>query len=79
MKKEIIDLIKKHNHKTKNYEFSMESNLKNDINLDSLTIMKILIDLENKFNIIFEPNDFDEIITLGDLVTFIKTKVSKSS
>ena len=72
--KQIIIFIKKHTNKFKNFKITAATKIKDNLNLDSLLIMKIAIDLEDFFKITFNPNDFNNIETLGDLVKLVIAK-----
>jgi len=52
--------------------FLPDDNLK-DIGLNSLSMIRVVVKLENEFNIEFDDEmlSFDQIITLDDLVTYI--------
>ena len=71
---QIIIFVKKHSTKLKKIIVSNKTKIKEDLNLDSLVIMKIVIDIEDYFNITFDPHDFDHIETLGHLVSLVEKK-----
>ncbi len=47
--------------------------LKNDLCLDSLDIVDLMMKLEKKYNIEFDELELSPLLTLGDIVTQIKT------
>jgi acyl carrier protein len=53
----------------------LNSDLFDDLNLDSMKFITIVVSLENKFNInienLTEKADFSKIVTVGDLVNLI--------
>ncbi len=51
-------------------ELSPEQNLKSDIGLDSLSIVTVIVGLEEKFGIMFDDSDLnpDELNTVKDLI-----------
>lgn len=57
-----------------NIEINGQSELINDIGLDSLQLVNLLLDLEEKLDLIldYEEMDFDEIITVSDLAKYIE-------
>ena len=54
------------------------SELINDIGLDSLMLVNLLLNLEDELNLCldYEDMDFDEIITVDDLEKYISNEVS---
>lgn len=65
----ILNLIEK-----KDMEINPESQLINDLGLDSLQLVTILLDLEDKLDLYldYEELDFDEIVTVGNLVSYLE-------
>lgn len=49
-----------------------------DIGINSITFIKIIIDIENEFNIEFSDEDLDynKFSNLGSLVLYVQNKVS---
>lgn len=47
---------------------SPETHLLRDLELDSLKQLTLVVELENRFRICFDPGDEDGLETLGDLV-----------
>lgn len=58
---------------------SFESNLLNDLGLDSLDILELFDSLEEKFNIKFPNNtsDYDLLISVGSLARYIATNTKE--
>lgn len=52
-----------------------ESSLKNDLGIDSISIIQILIILEEEFNIIFEEEEINGLREFGSLAECIKNKL----
>lgn len=54
--------------------FTSDSDLVNDIGLDSIQLVNLLLTLEDKLDMVidFDEFDFDEITTVGSLAEFIK-------
>lgn len=48
-----------------------------DLNLDSLDIMDIIMQVESKFNIVIAEHDVSDILSVGKLVEVIALKVSE--
>ena len=51
-------------------EIVMETMLTNDIGIDSLRLVQIMVDIEDKYDIVFEIEDLDprNIVNIADLV-----------
>jgi len=48
-----------------------ETDLTGELQLDSLALLTLIVELENHFRICFEPDDEQGIQTVGDLVAVI--------
>jgi len=48
------------------------SSLFNDLSIDSLDIVEVMQELENKFNIKIEDEDAERVTTVGDLSNLVK-------
>ncbi len=58
----------------KNKEITPESNIK-DLGLDSLDIVDLLMDMEDKYGIEFENEEMASIVTVDDVVKAIASKI----
>lgn len=52
-----------------------DSNLKDDLRIDSLNIIEVVMKIEQKFNIVIYDNEIDEIKTFKYLVDTIQEKL----
>lgn len=69
--KEIIQIVAKIAGMDKN-NITLNSNLKNDLGLDSLDTIDLIMDLENKYNIsIYDDNAIDQTFTVKDVIDLI--------
>ena len=48
----------------------------NDLGADSLDTVELIMELENRFNIQIPDEDQEKIQTVGDAVTYVKSKVA---
>ena len=48
-----------------------------DFGLDSLDVVEMCLDLEDKYGIEFSPEELAEFKTVGDLLASIETKLAK--
>ncbi len=53
-----------------------EGNALKDLGLDSLDVVEMCLDLEDKFGIAFDGEDLAEVQTVGDLFGAVKAKLS---
>lgn len=49
----------------------LDSDLARDLRLDSIAMLSLVVEIENEFEICFEPDDEDDIATVGDVVTLL--------
>ncbi len=57
-------------------EITLQSDLQNDISLESIDIINVLFELEDEFNIEIPDQDMENARTVGDIVTYVQKKVS---
>jgi acyl carrier protein len=48
----------------------------NDLGADSLDTVELIMELENRFNIQIPDEDQDKITTVGDAITYVKSKIT---
>ena len=60
----------------KNKEVTLESNVK-ELGLDSLDIVDLLMDMEEKYNIEFKNEEMTELVTVNDVVNRVKKFLAK--
>lgn len=51
-----------------------ESRLLEDLKADSMDVIGLVMDLEQKYNITIPDDDLPKIRTVGDIVTFVSKK-----
>nr|WP_319000978.1 acyl carrier protein [Clostridium estertheticum] len=54
-------------------EIKIESSFMNDLGADSLDIVELIMELEEKYDIEIPDEDVEKIATVGDIVEYIKT------
>jgi acyl carrier protein len=54
-----------------------ETNILKDLELDSLDIMDLIMDVEDKFDVMISSRDLTYIRTINDLALAIRDKVSE--
>lgn len=55
--------------------FSYEASLTNDIGLDSFSLISIVSDIEDTFNIRIDNEDLSTFTTFNDIITYISQKL----
>jgi acyl carrier protein len=75
---EILDAIKDHlaQRGIEASEVSEQSDLANDLGLDSLDTVELTLGLEERFNIEIPDTELEGVATVGDAVTLIEKKIS---
>ena len=53
------------------FEINEKTNIKNELNLDSLDMLEIILELENEYKIDIDGEIFSELKTIGDIVNYI--------
>lgn len=56
-------------------QITMNTNIKEDLDADSLDLFEILNELEDKYDVELDADD--SIVTISDLVDFVKTEMDK--
>jgi acyl carrier protein len=73
LKEEIINLVAKL-FGISSDEIYMESHLLKDLGLDSLDIVEVTIECEEKFNILISDSDVEKINYVGDIYQIVNGK-----
>ena len=67
------DVIKSFSKVVKNKEVTVDSNIK-ELGLDSLDIVDLLMDMEEKYGIEFDNEEMTSIVTITDVINAISAK-----
>lgn len=54
---------------------TLEARLKEDLEADSLDLVELIMELEDKFGGVISDDDVREITTVGEVVTYIDTRM----
>ena len=57
-------------------KITMETSFVEDLNIDSISMIDLIMELEDEYDIEFDENEADNIKTVADLVKFIDEKIS---
>ena len=60
-------------------EITMETTFTDDLGADSLDVFQIIMGLEEEFDIEIANEDAEKIVTVGDAVEQIKTRLGKNA
>lgn len=74
MKNEVIEIISKVTEiPTK--KISLESNLIKDLELESLDLVSLVAEFEEKYNIVVDDKDIKNLQTVNDIVEYLEKNV----
>ena len=57
-------------------KISLESDLVDELNADSLDIVELIMDLEQEFDISIPDEDLPKVVTVKDIVAYIEDQVN---
>lgn len=72
LEQKVIDLIKSNTEKK--YAVNLQSDLRQDLEVDSFGTIMIVNDIEGTFNIAVEEEDIKSMVKVADIVHLLKTK-----
>lgn len=58
-------------------KITLDTNIKTDLNADSLTVVELLFAMEQEYNITIPDEVVDTLETVGDLVKYLETQVKE--
>ena len=58
-------------------DITLEASLGNDLGINSLELADLVLLCEEKFNIDIDDEELRELITVGDVVSYLEEKVGK--
>ena len=53
----------------------LEASFKDDLGADSLDVVELVMEFEDEFDMEISDDDAEKIATVGDAVTYIKSKI----
>lgn len=75
---QIVDILGCYNKSSTTQSITLKTDLSADLNLDSLGVMDLMMDLEEKFDITIPLNLMPEIKTVDDLANVIMKLAAES-
>ena len=58
-------------------EISMTTDFRRDLQLDSLKLLELVVAIEDRFEVCLEPGDEAALVTVGDVVRYLASRVPK--
>ena len=55
-------------------EITLESSFKDDLNADSLDLFEMVMALEDNYGVEIPSEDLEKLLTVGDVVNYLKSK-----
>ncbi|MFN8577059.1 MAG: phosphopantetheine-binding protein [Candidatus Sericytochromatia bacterium] len=76
IEKNIIEIIE-NNLIDLNTVLDKNTNLKDNLNIDSMTLVRIILDINDYFNISIESNEINDnnFLTVKNIIEFVKGKI----
>jgi len=53
------------------FEINEKTNIKNELDIDSLDMLEIILELENEYKIDIDSEIFVELKTIGDIINYV--------
>jgi acyl carrier protein len=75
LRTEILGVLKSYAEQAT--ELADETELVGDLGLDSLAVMEVVADIEDKFELTIDDEDLQAVTTVGDVVQAIETRLRK--
>jgi acyl carrier protein len=74
LRTELLGILKKYVQGTE-HELGDRTELVAHLGLDSLAVMEVVADVEDKFGLTIEDDDLRALVTVGDVATAIETRL----
>ena len=56
-------------------KFTLSSNSKEDLGINSVGLLYLIVDIENKFDVVLHNQSIEKFVTLDDVVTYIEENI----
>lgn len=56
-------------------KFTLSSNIKEDLGINSVGLLYLIVDIENKFDVALHNQSIEKFVTLDDVVTYIEENI----
>ena len=74
MLEKIVEIIKEQLN-IDDVEITEETSFKDDLGVDSLDLLELVMAFEEEYDIELQPEELEEIHTVGDVIEYIKNNV----
>ncbi len=76
LKRDLLEVF--HHHAQASDEISEKSTIVGDLGIDSLGVMEVIADLEDKFQLNIPDEALREVETIGDVAAAIESKLAEN-
>ena len=56
-------------------KYTLSSNIKEDLGINSVGLLYLIVDIENKFDVVLHNQSIEKFVTLDDVVTYIEENI----
>ena len=56
-------------------KITLSSNIKEDLGINSVGLLYLIVDIENKFDVVLHNQSIEKFVTLDDVVTYIEENI----
>ena len=56
-------------------KFTLSSNIKEDLGINSVGLLYLIVDIENKFDVVLHNQSIEKFVTLDDVVNYIEENI----
>ena len=56
-------------------KLTLSSNIKEDLGINSVGLLYLIVDIENKFDVVLHNQSIEKFVTLDDVVTYIEENI----
>lgn len=77
VEKKLYELIMRYAKVSRDYEIKMEDDLVYELGMDSLSLVELIVDLEEQFKIEIEEDKMDVIYKYGKLLNYLQERVGQ--
>ena len=56
-------------------KITLSSNIKEDLGINSVGLLYLIVDIENKFDVVLHNQSTEKFVTLDDVVTYIEENI----
>lgn len=76
-REKLMELIMNYAKVSEQYTIKDEDDMVYDLGMDSLSLVEVIVDIEEQFDIEIEEEEMDEIYKFGKLLSYLEAKEGK--